>query len=389
MDCVELADMFVFCYSEVLLLCESTSMNRIYMFNQIESVGILLSEDIFATLKELCELPGPVGREEIVQKRVRDELSQYCDEIKTDKIGNLTATMGGTRRHYVIVAHADEVGFLVSNIDDNGFIQAKWNTQGYQPDMRLMPGQRVLFMAEQGMIPGCFCVKTAHIAGAKGKKKIPSWDEVFIDIGAQSSEEVNEKGIDIGTHVVYDTETTLIGKNVVGKCIDDRIGLAIMVRLAQLLSEVSEDSKPTVTFVSTVMEEIGAKGATAIADEIDADAVLVIEIGLADDYPGTQGEANVGLGKGPVIVIKDSQIVYSHQITEALSNTARDNNIEFQRAVYHNYATDGYRIASQGQKVAAVGVPCRYSHSSFETIRLNDVKNTLKLVYEFLLKDCR
>ena len=348
-----------------------------------------MSDDIFATLKDLCELSGPVGREGIVQKRVRDGLSQYCGEIETDKIGNLTATLEGTKAHYAIVAHADEVGFLVSNIDENGFIQVKWNTQGYQPDMRLMPGQRVLFMSDREMIPGCFCVKTAHIAGAKGKKKIPSWDEVFIDIGAESSEEVYERGIDIGTHLVYDTRTEQIGKNVVGKSIDDRVGLTLMLHLANLLSEVPQDKRPTVTFVSTVMEEIGAKGASAIADELDVDAVLVLEIGLADDYPGTQGEANVDLGKGPVIVIKDNQIVYSHELTEALGKISKETGIEIQKAVYHNYATDGYRMASQGQRVAAIGVPCRYSHSSFETVRMDDVRNALKLIYEFLRRDHR
>ncbi|TFG12984.1 M42 family peptidase [Candidatus Thorarchaeota archaeon] len=364
-------------------------MNRIYMSTLFESVGISLSGDIFTTLKDLCDLPGPVGREGVVQKRIREELSQYCDEIKTDKIGNLTATMEGTKSHYAVVAHADEVGFLVSSIDDNGFIQAKWNTQGYQPDMRLMPGQRVLFMSDQGMIPGCFCVKTAHIAGAKGKKKIPSWDEVFIDIGAESSEEVHEMGIDIGTHLVYDAGIEQIGKNVVGKSLDDRVGLAVILHLAKLFSQLPQVKKPRVTFVSTVMEEIGAKGASAVADEMDVDAVLVLEIGLADDYPGTQGEANVDLGKGPVIVIKDNQIVYSHELTKALGNISKEKGIETQKAVYHNYATDGYRMASQGQKVAAIGVPCRYSHSSFETIRIDDVKNTLKLVYEFLLRNHR
>ena len=105
----------------------------------------------------------------MVQEFMRDHLKDFCDSIDSDKIGNLVANIDGTGKHYALVAHADEVGFYVSNIDDNGFIRAKWSTQAHMPDLRLLPGQWILFMTEKGLIPGCFCVQTAHIAGPKGK----------------------------------------------------------------------------------------------------------------------------------------------------------------------------------------------------------------------------
>ena len=349
--------------------------------------GLTLPERVFELLNELSATPGPVGREEMVQDYVREHLKKYCEEIRTDKIGNIVATIEGTSNHYALVAHADEVGFFISNIDDSGFLQAKWSTQGYMPDLRLLPGQWVLLMTDDGLIPGCFCVKTAHIAGAKGKNTLPKWEDVFIDIGVESSAEVEEIGIHIGTPVIYAAPVERVGKHLMGKSFDDRVGLAEMIVLAERLSMTPKEQRPTVTFVSTVMEEIGAKGASAVARDLDVDGVIILEIGLADDYPGTHGEASVGLGKGPVIVIKDNQIVYSHKLNKKIIAIAEDRKIAFQRAVYHNYATDGFPIASQGQLVAVVGVPCRYSHSSFESIDPIDVQNVIELVYHFLISE--
>jgi len=352
-------------------------------FNEATS----LTADILSILKELCTIPGPVGREDLVQDYMQNQLERYSTETHRDRLGNLRITIVGTEKHYAVVAHADEVGFFVSNIDEKGFLRAKWSTQGYEPDLRLLPGQRINLMTDSGMIPGCFCVKTAHIAGAKDKKRIPSWEEVFIDIGARSPEEVKEFGIEIGTPALYATEVKEIGRHIMGKSFDDRVGLAMIVKLAERLSEVPKEERPTISFVSTVMEEIGAKGASAVARDLDVDGVIILEIGLADDHPGTHGEAGIELGKGPVIVIKDSQLVYSHKQNRRIFDIAEKENIPIQRAVYHNYATDGFQIVSHGFPVSVVGVPCRYSHSSFETINLGDVETSIELVYRFLLSE--
>ena len=348
-----------------------------------------MSDRVFELLKELSAIPGPVGREEMVQDYLREHLKKYCEKIRTDKIGNLIATIEGTSRHYALVAHADEVGFFVSRIDERGFLHVKWSTQGHQPDLRLLPGQWVLLMTDSGLIPGCFCVKTAHIAGTAGKNKIPKWEEVFIDIGVETPEKVKEIGIHIGTPVIYAAPVERVGKHLMGKSFDDRIGLAEMIVLAERLSKTPKESRPTVSLVSTVMEEIGAKGASAVARDLDVDGVIILEIGFADDYPGTQGEASVGLGKGPVVVIKDRQIVYSHKLNKKIFSVAEGRGIDIQRAVYHHYATDGFPIAAQGQLVAVIAVPCRYTHSSFEAIDPVDVQNALDLIYHFLLSEAQ
>ncbi|MFW9957603.1 MAG: M42 family metallopeptidase [Candidatus Odinarchaeota archaeon] len=344
-----------------------------------------MSEHILDLLKTLSATPGPVGREDLVQEIMKRELGNYCEHVDIDKIGNLIASLEGNTKHYTIVAHADEVGFLVSGIDERGFIHAKWNTQGHLPDLRLLPGQWVLIMTDKGLIPGCFAVKTAHIAGEEGKTRIPTYEEVFLDIGFSSRDEVEEYGVHIGDPIIYAAPVERVGHNLCGKSMDDRIGLVIMILLAHKLSKIPTAKRPRITFVSTVMEELGARGAAAIARDLDVDGVLILDIGLADDYPGTKGEAGVALGKGPVIVIKDNAMHYSHKLIQEILDTAGKEEIPVQRAVYHNYVTDGVQFAAQGQMTAVVAVPCRYSHSSFETINVKDVEMLLHLIEKFLV----
>ena len=339
----------------------------------------------FDLLKMLSETHGPTGREHQVQDIVAKHLEGICGTVVRDRIGNLSATLEGEQgKHYALVAHADEVGFLISGIEEKGFLRVKWNTQGHMPDLRLLPGQWVLIMTERGLVPGVFCVKTAHLAGPKGKSRIPTYEEVFLDIGAASSDEVTEQGIHIGDPVVYAAPLEKLGHYVSGKSMDDRVGLTVMLSVAEELSKIPKASRPSVSFISTVMEEMGAKGASAIAKDFDADAILALDIGLADDHPGTKGEAGISLGKGPVLVIKDSAIHYSHEIIKQLVRVAEKENIPIQRAVYHNYLTDGLQFAIQGQLVAVVAIPCRYSHSSFETLSLKDVEMSVQLILSFL-----
>ena len=346
-----------------------------------------MSEETLDLLKTLSATPGPVGREGMVQDIIKEHFKQHCGSFTQDRIGNVVGTLeGDIDKHYAIIAHADEVGFLISNIDERGFLRVKWNTQGHLPDLRLLPGQWVLIMTEKGLIPGVFCVKTAHIAGPEGKKRIPTYEEVFLDIGAKNAEEVMEQGINIGDPVIYAAPVEkLMGHIVAGKSMDDRVGLTVMLRVFEQFSKITKAKRPTITFVSTVMEELGAKGAAAVAKDLDVDAVIILDIGLADDYPGTKGEAGVSLGKGPVVVIKDNAMHYSHELVQRIIKTAEKEEIPIQRAVFHNYMTDGVQFASQGQIVAVLAVPCRYSHSAFETVSLLDVDMAIHLLMKLLV----
>ncbi len=345
-----------------------------------------MSEETLNLLKTLSATPGPVGREVLVQDIIKEHFKEYCGSFTQDRIGNVVGTLeGGVDKHYAIVAHADEVGFLVSSIDEKGFLRVKWNTQGHMPDLRLLPGQWVLIMTEKGLVPGVFCVKTAHLAGPEGKGRIPTYEEVFLDIGAKDVEDIHEAGINIGDPVIYAAPVErLLNHHVSGKSMDDRIGLVVLLRVLGQFAKIPKTKRPTITFVSTVMEELGAKGAAAVARDLNVDAVVVLDIGLADDHPGINGVTTVSLGKGPIIVIKDSAMHYSHDFVQSIIRTAEKEEIPIQRAVFHSYTTDGVQFGSQGHVVSVLAVPCRYSHSSFETVNLLDVDMTIHLLMKLL-----
>ncbi len=345
-----------------------------------------MSEETLELLKVLSATPGPVGREALVQDIVKERFKDHCGGFTQDRIGNVVGTLeGDIDKHYAIVAHADEVGFLVSSIDEKGFLRVKWNTQGHLPDLRLLPGQWVLILTEKGLIPGVFCVKTAHLAGPEGKNRIPTYEEVFLDIGAKNAEDIQELGINIGDPVIYAAPVErLLNHHVSGKSMDDRVGLVVLLRALEQFAKMPKAKRPTITFVSTVMEELGAKGAAVVAKDLDVDAIIILDIGLADDHPGTNGEFGISLGKGPIIVIKDSAMHYSHEFVLRIIKTAEKEKIPIQRAVFHSYMTDGVQFASQGQVVSVLAIPCRYSHSSFETVNLLDVDMTIHLLMKLL-----
>jgi endoglucanase len=345
-----------------------------------------MSEETLDLLKTLSATPGPVGREALVQDIVKEHFKEHCGDFAQDRLGNVVGTLeGGIDKHYAVVAHADEVGFLVSSIDEMGFLRVKWNTQGHMPDLRLLPGQWVLIMTEKGLIPGVFCVKTAHLAGPEGKGRIPTYEEVFLDIGAKSVEDIQELGINIGNPVIYAAPVEkLLNHHVSGKSMDDRVGLVVLLRVLAQFAKVPKSKRPTITFVSTVMEEMGAKGAAVVAKDLDLNAVFVLDIGLADDHPGTKNDTGIALGKGPVVVIKDNALHYSHDLVQSIIKTAEKEKIPIQRAVFHSYMTDGVQFAAQGQIVAVLAIPCRYSHSSFETVNLLDVDMTIHLLMKLL-----
>ncbi|MFW9974102.1 MAG: M42 family metallopeptidase [Candidatus Thorarchaeota archaeon] len=345
-----------------------------------------MSEETLNLLKTLSATPGPVGREKMVQDIIKEHFKEHCGSFTQDRLGNVIGTLeGDVKMHFALVAHADEVGFLVSNIDERGFLRVKWNTQGHMPDLRLLPGQWVLIMTETGLIPGVFCVMTAHLAGPEGKNRIPTYEEVFLDIGAKNIDDVQELGINIGDPVVYAAPVEkLLNNHVSGKSMDDRVGLVVLLRVLAQFAKVSKAKRPTITFVSTVMEEMGARGAAVVAKNLDVDSVIIIDIGLADDHPGTKGETGIALGKGPVVVIKDKAMHYSHDLIQSIIKTAEKEEIPIQRAVFHSYMTDGVQFASHNQVVSVLAVPCRYSHSSFETVSLLDIDMTIHLLLKLL-----
>ena len=341
-------------------------------------------QEIFKYLKTLAEIFGPVGREDKVQNFLKSQWDSAGIETKFDKIGNLYGEIEGEGSHWAVVGHADSIGFLVQQILPSGFLKMAFNTAATTPDARFLAGAPLdLLNIKNHFVKGYFGLRSGHLAGIEGKKKPILFGDLFVDLGVDSFEEVIDLGIDIGTPAAFGSPVAQFGKNIVGKAMDNRIAGTIQTFLANEL--VKMENKPRITLISTVQEELGMKGAAAASKYSKFDGVINIDVGLTGDIPSShEDHLPTKLGGGPILVYKDFSIHYSYQLIKELENSANKNQVPLQKAVFKNYNTDGMYFFMHGYPTVTLAIPCRYTHTNFETVRLKDIQNTLSLLKNFL-----
>ncbi|MHA1682687.1 MAG: M42 family metallopeptidase [Promethearchaeota archaeon] len=344
-------------------------------------------DDLFSILREVAEIPGPVGREGEVQDYLENEWKRSGFATRRDGIGNLFGRMEGRGPRWAIVGHADSIGFIVQQVLPDGFVKVAFNTAASTPDARFLAGKKLNFLVgSKEKVRGYFGLRSGHLAGIEGKKKPVLFEDMFVDMGVNSADEVRDLGVDVGTSAVFATPVEVEGSNIVGPSMDNRIAGAIQCAIARRCA--SKGITPNLTLISTVQEEIGMKGAAAAARFVASekyDGVIVIDVGLTGGIPGSKLDSiDVKLGAGPIILYKDFAIHYSMDLIQMLEGLARKNEIPFQKAVFKNYRTDGMYFFMEGLPTAMVAVPCRYTHTDFETIRLVDLELTVSLVESIL-----
>lgn len=342
------------------------------------------SDKVYQMIKQLAEIPGPVGRENAIQKLIQQIWNQNGLQTSLDKIGNLYGRLEGEGPHWAIVGHADSIGFIVQQILISGFLKMAFNTAATTPDARFLAGKQLEFLVDRkNRVYGYFGLRSGHLAGIEGKKTPILFDHLFVDIGVDSDSAVYDLGIDIGTSAVFATPVRRIQQNIVGKAMDNRVALVIQILLMQKIRRA--DIKPNITFISTVQEELGMKGAAAAAKFSEFDYVLNIDVGLTGDTPLSKEDyLSTKLGAGPIIVYKDFSIHYSSSLINMAESIAINSGISVQKAVFKNYNTDGMLFFMQGFPTLTIAVPCRYTHTDFETVRISDIENTISLIYKIL-----
>jgi endoglucanase len=331
-------------------------------------------------LRTLSLLPGPTGEEDAVLEWVRREWSGR-GEVTSSPVGNLFLHIPGPGPRVLLAAHADELSLIVRSITADGFL-------------RVIPGERdhftfpyfigspVRVLADGGALPGVVATTTGHAMTAEQKERTRlGWDDIFVDVGLTAAE-CAQHGVRIGTRMVWDSPPRRMGRLLVGKAMDDRLGVAVLVELARRLRQPTFD----VTLALTVQEEIGMIGASSLArDGRSFDAGFIIDNGLAGDIPTVSAaHVPVRLGGGPALVHRDSSVHYSPRLLRALRATARRNSIPVQEMVLFHYSSDGAHLARQGMETMLVAPPIRYSHSPFEAVDPADVEATVRLFEAYL-----
>ncbi len=345
-------------------------------------------DDTLQMMKDLTEAPGVPGQEGAVRE-VMEKYLAPLGELISDKLGSVVASNTGqgadpdSAPKVLLAGHMDEVGFLVTMIDDNGFL--KFQTLGGWWE-QVMLAQRVLVKTHKGDLVGVFGSKPPHILTPDERKKMVQKNDMFIDIGVMSKQEAIDAGVRPGDPVVPVCPFTVMAndKMLLAKAWDNRFGCALAI---QTLKEVADDHPNTVYAGATVQEEVGLRGATTLSQMIKPDVGISIDVGIAGDTPGVKAhEAQGKLGKGPVILIYDGSLIPNLKLRNLFVDVAEAEGIPYQFDSVAAGGTDGGRIQMAGEGVPTIniGVPSRYIHSAASIINLDDFNNAARLIVAVL-----
>jgi putative aminopeptidase FrvX len=341
---------------------------------------------MFDLIKRLCELTGPSGQEGPVlaeAERLWREAGLATERTRT---GTLIGRAGGAGRRVLLLAHADELCYLVRSIDPGGYLwlangQA-W-TRAFGPRNWFTVGSRVRVLARSGELPGVIAAVTGHVASLRLPEKPDfDWDDLWVDTGL-TRDELLARGVTPGTRIVWDAACERLGSHFLGKALDDRVGLATICEVVRRVPAAELGCQLTVA--ATVQEEIGVVGAAALAAREQFEAAIVVESGLAGDVPRV-GEAAVPLrlGAGPALVHKDSLVHYDHALTSGLERLAGERGIAVQHAVFGSFGSDGSSLMRADVPTALLAFPTRYTHTPFEMGSLADVEAMVDLLGAFV-----
>ncbi|WP_066640272.1 M42 family metallopeptidase [Desulfolucanica intricata] len=344
-------------------------------------------EKLIRLLKKFIAVSGVTGFEDQIREQIRLEVEPFCENIIEDSMGNLIAsTSDGIQNPTVMIcAHMDEIGYAVRAVDKNGYLYL--HALGGVPK-DLGPGEWVLVQSDKGAVPGVVGTLPPHLATGGDLLQ-------FVDIGAGSKNEVFDTGIKIGDPVTFDRNLTMLGKDkVLGRCLDNRAGCAVVTMLLEMVKNMQIGVKVVGVFASTeehgMMPEIrglemhGSRGAYAAAKSVKPDFAIVVDSMVCNDTPGIpERDTVVRMGKGPCLRLIDDLSVMRPGMRRFLTAIAEKNNIPFQVGISRSY-TDASVIQLLNIPVATLGMPLRYVHSPGQLAHIEDLLNTIRFIYKIV-----
>lgn len=337
-------------------------------------------------LKSLLDAPGPSAFETIPARLWRAQAGRLGARADLDVNGNSWATLEGTGPHHVVLAgHMDEIGLMVTHVDDNGFLSFQ-GIGGWDP--QVFVGQRVLLLGGQAPVPGVVGKKAIHLMDKDDREKVSRVEDLWIDIGVGSRAEALER-VRVGDPGVLAAPVLdLPGDRLVSRSIDNRVGAFVVLEALRLLAEQPGDRTARVTAVATSREEISANGggARALATRLQPSVAVVVDVTHATDSPGLdkRRHGDVRLGGGPVL---SRGAAVSERVFELLTRTAEEEGIGCSvQGASRDTWTDAEGIYNAGQGVATglVSIPNRYMHSPNEMVLLGDLEQTARLLAGFV-----
>lgn len=338
-------------------------------------------------MRRLTEAPGPPAFEEAVRRVVVEELRKLGAAVEYDGLGSVHATLpggeGGPR--VMVTAHMDEVGLMVQHVTPAGFIRVK-NLGGFLG--QAYPDQRWTILGSQGPVTAISGLPTVHVTRGPQRDQVWSVEQIFLDVGATSREEVEAMGVRPGDGIApWSPFTVLPNGRYAAKGWDDRVGLAVMIVAARRIRDEGIELPGDVVWVATTQEEVGLRGAQAAVELADPDVGISIEAGVSADYPGIgPTQAQERLGAGPGIFLLDSSMIPNRKLRDLFFRVADEAGLPLQADVLTGYGEDGAEIQryDTGRPSVNMTVPTRYLHAHTGIIQRSDFDQAVDLLIEVL-----
>lgn len=324
-------------------------------------------------IKKLTQINAVSGNEENIRSVIKNMIEPYADSVTIDTMGNLIAFKKGTSstgKKIVLSAHMDEVGFIVSEITDDGYIKFK-SVGGI--DDRIMLAQKVVI--GENAVPGVIGIKAVHLQSPEERQNVIKEKDMYIDIGASDADEA--KGmVSLGDYIAFNSDYRETDGIIKAKALDDRVGCALLCEL------IKGEYKCDIYFCFCVQEEVGCRGAAVVARRIGADAAIILESTTASDVPGSKQHLYSSfLGGGPVISVMDKGSYSDRGLNDFIVSAANRENIKFQykKSSFGGNDARAYQTSSLPCRTAAISLPCRYIHSPVSCALRSDVELMLNL----------
>jgi len=328
-------------------------------------------------LEQMIKVPGVSGFEDDIRDCIRKKVEAMGLKATEDNLGDLLVTVGDKGPSVVIIAHMDELGLIVSKIEEDGSIRIR-KVGGI--DDRTLVGRVVEIKTQKGMVTGVLGLKPPHLmTDADDSKKVMTWQEVRVDVGTRSKKETERLGIRVLDPMVFKKDITYIGKDLIcARAVDDRMGCAIILDVLEKLKGAKLPIR--LTFAWSVQEETGLKGAKVVGFNLRPDYVFAVDTMTTTDGPG-MGETfeKVLIGGGPAMRMFDNEAIASPKMRKLVEEVAKAAKIPLQYGTGGG-ATDGAAMQDFGCLMMPIGIAMRYTHSPVEIASIKDMENASKLL---------
>lgn len=337
--------------------------------------------DMMEYLEELIRIPGVSGFEDDVRNYIAEKVAGMGLKAIEDNLGNLRVELGGAGPLVVLVAHMDELGLIVAKLESDGSLRIR-KVGGI--DDRTLVGRIVQIKTQRGIVYGVIGLKPPHLmTDPDESKKVVKWQDVRVDVGTRSRKETEKLGIRVLDPMVFKKDITYITPDLIcARGVDDRAGCAILL---DVLERIKRKSLPIrIAIVWSVQEEIGLRGAKAVAFNLRPDYVFAVDTMTTTDAPMTEETyEKVEVGGGPALRMFDSVAIASPKLRKLVEEVAKDAKLPLQYGTGGG-STDGAAIQETGSLMMPLGIVMRYTHSPTEIGSMRDMDNMVKLIVKII-----